>query len=156
MLTDLEKQIVIELQNGLPLVPKPYQEIAERLGLAENELIIKIKEMIERGIIRRFGAAVRHQDLGFTANAMVVWDVPEEQAPAAGRLLAGFAEVTHCYQRTRRPGWPYNIFTVIHGQTREECERIASRMAQKTGFNNYRLLFSTRELKKSTMKYFLD
>jgi len=156
MLTDLEKQIVIELQNGLPLVKRPYLEIANRLGLTEDELIAKIKEMLQRGIIRRFGAALRHQDLGFTANAMVVWDVPEEQAPAAGRLMAGFAEVTHCYQRTRRPGWPYTIFTVIHGQTREDCERIADHMAKKTGFKNYRLLFSTSELKKSTMKYFLD
>ncbi|TYO94997.1 Lrp/AsnC family transcriptional regulator [Desulfallas thermosapovorans] len=156
MLTELEKKIVRELQQGLPLVERPYQAIAQRIGLSEKELMIKINEMISNGMIRRFGAALRHQDLGFTANAMVVWDVPEERAATVGRLLAGLPEVTHCYQRPRQPGWPYTIFTVIHGQTRVQCEQLAKKMAEKTGVTNYKLLFSTAELKKSSMKYFID
>lgn len=156
MLTELEKKIVRELQQGLPLVERPYQAIAQRIGLSENELMTKINEMINNGMIRRFGAALRHQDLGFTANAMVVWDVPEDQAATVGHLLAELPEVTHCYQRPRQPGWPYTIFTVIHGQTREQCEQLAKKMAGKAGITNYKLLFSTAELKKSSMKYFID
>ncbi|AGL01504.1 siroheme decarboxylase subunit beta [Desulfoscipio gibsoniae] len=156
MLTELEKQIVRELQKGLPLVSRPYLDIARRIGLTENELMNKINEMISNGIIRRFGAAVRHQKLGYTANAMVVWDVPEDRVETTGRQLAGFPEVTHCYQRPRRPGWPYTLFTVIHGHTREQCEQLAAAMAAKIGLTNYMLLFSTTELKKSSMQYFID
>lgn len=156
MLHDLEKKIVRELQDGLPLVSKPYLQIAQKIGISETELMDKIKEMIDRGIIRRFGAAVKHQDLGFIANAMVVWDVPEDKATLLGQMMSQFKEVSHCYQRPRRPGWPYTIFTVIHGQAREDCERIVQKIAQKTGMNNYRLIYSTKELKKSSMKYFLD
>ncbi|WP_347491073.1 siroheme decarboxylase subunit beta [Desulfoscipio sp. XC116] len=156
MLTELEKQIVRELQQGLPLVERPYLAIAQRIGLSENELMIKIKEMISNGMIRRFGAALRHQDLGYTANAMVVWDAPEERAADIGRQLAGFTEVTHCYQRPRRPGWPYTVFTVIHGHTQNQCKQLAAVMAEKVGVSNYKLLFSTTELKKSSMQYFID
>ncbi len=156
MLTELEKQIIKELQQGLPLVERPFLAIAQRLGLFEDELMTKINEMIGNGIIRRFGAALRHQELGYTANAMVVWDVPEERAASIGRLLAGLAEVTHCYQRPRRPGWSFNIFTVIHGQTRDQCEQLAAIMSEKIDVPNYKLLFSTTELKKSSMQYFVD
>ncbi len=155
MLSDLEIKIVRELQAGLPLVERPYLEVARRVGLPEEELIAVIKDMIERGIIRRFGAALKHQDLGFTANAMVVWDVPEDNAPEVGRIMAGYKQVSHCYQRPRRQDWPYTIFTVLHGQTRADCEKIAAELAAKTGVKEYKLLFSTRELKKSSMKYFL-
>jgi DNA-binding Lrp family transcriptional regulator len=156
MLTELEKQIVRELQQGLPLVERPYLAIAQRIGLSENELMAKINEMISHGIIRRFGAALRHQDLGYTANAMVVWDVPQERAAEVGRRLAGYTQVTHCYQRPRRPGWPYTLFTVIHGHTRDQCEQLAAAMAEKVGVTKYKLLFSTAELKKSSMHYFVD
>jgi len=156
MLSDLEIKIVRELQAGLPLVERPYLEIAGRVGLSEEELINAVKDMIKRGIIRRFGAALKHQDLGFTANAMVVWDVPDDRAPEVGRIMAGYEQVSHCYQRPRRPDWPYTIFTVLHGQTRADCEKTAALLAAETGIENYRLLFSTRELKKSSMKYFME
>jgi len=156
MLSDLEIKIVRELQEGLPLTERPYLAIAERVGLSEAELMNTVKDMIERGLIRRFGAALKHQDLGFTANAMAVWDVPEEQAPQVGRLMAGYPQVSHCYQRPRRPDWPYTIFTVLHGQTNADCEETAARLAAATGVASYKLLFSTKELKKSSMKYFIE
>jgi len=112
--------------------------------------------MLANGMMRRLGAALRHQKLGYTANAMVVWDVPEEQAADIGRQLAGLAEVTHCYQRPRQPGWPYNLFTVIHGQTRDQCEQLAASMAARVGVSDYLLLYSSTELKKSSMQYFVD
>ncbi|WP_066635952.1 siroheme decarboxylase subunit beta [Desulfolucanica intricata] len=155
MLTEFEKQIVRELQNGLPLVSRPYQVIAERLGLSEEELMNKIKEFLDRGLMRRFGAAVRHQDLGYVANAMVVWEIPEDQILIVGQKMASFTEVSHCYQRPTYPDWPYNLFTMVHGQTKEECLAAAKRLSEATGMKKYKLMFSTAELKKSSMKYFV-
>ncbi|MDF9408045.1 Lrp/AsnC family transcriptional regulator [Pelotomaculum isophthalicicum JI] len=154
MLTELDIKIIRVLQNGLPLVSRPFQAMAEKLEMTEDELIDKVKSFINDGIIRRFGATVRHFDLGFVANAMVVWDVPEEKVSETGRIMAGFEEVTHCYRRPRRPGWPYNLFTVVHGQSREYCDEIAKRLSRATGITNYSLLYSTAELKKSSMRYF--
>lgn len=154
MLTEQDKRIVRELQNGLPLVSRPFKVMAGKLGMSEDELIARIKYFIECGRIRRFGAAVRHQDLGYVANAMVVWDVPDERVTETGRIMAGFEEVTHCYQRPRRPGWPYNLFTVVHGRSKEECAKTTERISRATGMEKYRLLFSTAELKKSSMRYF--
>ena len=154
MPSEIEKAVIRELQKGLPLVSRPFLQMAEKLGLGEMELIEKIRDMIGRGLIRRFGAAVRHQDLGYVANAMVVWNVPDERVQSVGRLLARFDEVSHCYQRPRRPGWPYNLFTVIHGLSREECSELAGRLSRAAGIGEYRLLFSTAELKKSSMRYF--
>lgn len=155
MLTELDKAIIRELQGNLPLVPKPYKEIAERLNIDEETLLEKIRWMREEGMIRRLGAAIRHREAGFTANAMVVWQVSDEDAEKVGKKLASFPEVTHCYERPVFPGWPYNLFTMVHGQSREECERIAERLSRKVSINDYRLLYSTQELKKSSMRYYL-
>lgn len=156
MLTELEKNIVRVLQEGLPLEPRPLLRIAEKLGMAEEQLIGKINEFMARGIIRRFGATLRHQDIGFVANAMVVWRVPEDRVREMGELLAGFPEVTHCYHRHTPPGWSFNIFTMVHGKTREDCREIARRMSKAAGLEDYEVIFSTRELKKSCMKYFSE
>lgn len=154
LLSDQDKQIIKELQNGLPLAGRPYKIIGDRLKISEEELINRVRYLIEIGMIRRLGAAVRHQDLGFRANAMVVWDVPEEKVNEAGAIMAGFKEVTHCYQRPRYPKWPYNLFTMVHGRSREECFKIAEEISKAAGINKYQLLFSTAELKKISMRYF--
>lgn len=155
MLTELDKEIIRRLQGDLPLVPRPYQVIAHDLGIEEEELLEKINWMKEKGMIRRLGAAIRHRQAGFKANAMVVWQVPTEQVADVGQKLATYPEVTHCYERPTFPDWPYNLFTMVHGRRREECEAIAQRMAQEVGIENYRLLYSTKELKKTSMKYFV-
>ncbi|NLI11874.1 Lrp/AsnC family transcriptional regulator [Pelotomaculum propionicicum] len=154
MLTEQDKQIIRELQNGLPLVSRPFKVIAGKLNMTEEGLIERIRSFIAGGQIRRFGAAVRHQDLGYLYNAMVVWDVSDEKATETGLMMADFEEVTHCYQRPRCLGWPYNLFTMVHGLSREECVRIAEKISKATGEKNYKLLFSTAELKKSSMRYF--
>lgn len=154
MLTELEKKIVRELQEGLPLDRRPLQKIAEKLDMTEGQLIEKIKEFLDRGVIRRFGATLRHQDVGFVANAMVVWNVPEDRIKELGERLAGFPEVTHCYHRRTPRGWPYSIFTMVHGKTRGDCREIARRMSEAVGLKDYEVIFSNRELKKSCMKYF--
>lgn len=155
MLTEMEKKIVRELQEGLSLDRRPFLSIAERLGMTEGQLIDKIKEFIDRGVIRRFGATLRHQDIGFVANAMVVWKVEPGQAVEIGQRLADFPEVTHCYNRKSLPDWPYTIFTMVHGRTEEDCREIARRMSEATGAGDYQVIFSSRELKKNSMKYFV-
>ncbi len=154
LLDEMDRKIVRELQNGLPLVSRPFKVVADKLGLSEDELIGRVRIFIKNGQIRRFGAVLRHQDLGFTANAMVVWDVPEEKVAEVGRAMADFEEVTHCYQRPRRPGWPYNLFTVVHGQSRDECVKIVEKLSRATGMDRYNMLFSVAELKKNSMRYF--
>ncbi|MCL2766164.1 MAG: Lrp/AsnC family transcriptional regulator [Peptococcaceae bacterium] len=149
-----EKEIIRVLQEGIPLVERPFQVLAEKLGLSEEELIGQIVSLREQGIIRRFGATLRQKEVGLTANAMVVWDVPEDQVDQAGKILAGFPQVTHCYRRPRRPDWSYNLFTMIHGSNRDYCQALAEKMARTAGLKNFSLLYSTRELKKSSMRYF--
>jgi len=156
MLSELEKQVIRELQSDIPLTPEPYRLIADKIGITEQELMDIITKMLDQGIMRRFGAALRHQDLGFVANAMVVWEVPETHIAEVGPKMAAFKEVTHCYQRPSQPGWPYTLFTVVHGLNREECTEKAKTIANATGIHSYKLIFSTKELKKSSMKYFMD
>ena len=155
MLSEQDKQIIIELQKGLPLASRPFEIMGKRLNMTEESLINRITYLKENGFIRRFGAAVRHRDLGFTANAMVVWDVSDSKTDEAGKIMASFKEVSHCYQRPRHQGWPYNLFTMVHGRTREECIKTADQISEATGLEKYELLFSTAELKKSSMRYFL-
>jgi DNA-binding Lrp family transcriptional regulator len=155
MLSDLDIKIVRALQEDLPLSAEPFKEIAEGLGISEEFLLEKINSFIEQGIIRRFGAAIRHREAGFTANAMVVWDVEDERTVEVGRIMAEFSEVSHCYQRPRYPDWNYNLFTIVHGKNRDQCQEIAEKIAQAAGAANFKLLFSTDELKKTSMKYFV-
>ena len=110
--------------------------------------------MKERGIIRRFGATLYHQEAGFNSNAMVAWLVPNERIEEVGEALARFREVTHCYQRRPQKDWHYNLYTMIHGDDKEQCHATAERMSEQTGIERYALLFSEREFKKTSMAYF--
>jgi DNA-binding Lrp family transcriptional regulator len=154
MLSEQDKQIIKELQNGLPLVSRPFEIMGKRLNMTEESLINRIAYLKENGYIRRFGAAVRHRDLGFTANAMVVWDVPDNKTDEVGRIMASFKEVSHCYQRPRHQGWPYNLFTMVHGRSREACIKTAEQISIAVDIKKFETLFSTAELKKSSMRYF--
>lgn len=156
MLSCLDKSIIRRVQEDLPLVPEPYKEIARELGITEDELMNKIKEFCSSGIIRRFGTIVNHRNIGFTSNAMVVWIVPEDLIEVACKIMISFPQVSHCYQRPTFPKWPYNVFTMIHGQSNQECERIAKEIASAINIENYNLLYSTKELKKVSMKYFIE
>ncbi|MFZ5942716.1 MAG: Lrp/AsnC family transcriptional regulator [Bacillota bacterium] len=156
MFSELDKAIIRQLQEDIPLVPRPYKEIAERLGIAEEELMMKIEEFQEKGYIRRFGAALRHREMGLKANPMIVWQVPGERVEEVGRQLASFAEVTHCYHRPMLPKLPYNVFSMIHAETKDQCYELAKAMAEKIGITTYELLYSEKELKKTSMRYFLE
>lgn len=155
-LTDLDKKIIMELQAGLPLVSRPFRELAQRLGISEAELLARVQAYQQNGFMRRIGAALRHRRVGFKANAMIVWDIPEEIINEVGEQMAKLPEVTHCYQRLSLPQWPYNFYTMVHGHSQEECQQIADKISAIAGVTNYRLLYSVAELKKSSMKYFMD
>lgn len=154
MLTDLEKKVIRGLQRDLPVCSQPFLAIAQELGLEEEELTAVIQRLMAQGYIRRFGATIRHRISGFQANAMAAWVVPDADVARVGPQMAAVREVTHCYERQPTGDWPYNLFTMIHGRTQEECEAIARQMAAATGIRDYVLLFSDAELKKTTMRYF--
>jgi DNA-binding Lrp family transcriptional regulator len=156
MLSDLEKKVIRGLQRDLPVCPRPFLEVAQELGLEEEKLTAVIQKLMDQGYIRRFGATIRHRISGFQANAMAAWAVPEAEVARVGALMAAVRQVTHCYERQVSGDWPYNVFTMIHGKTQEECEAIAQRMAAATGIHEYALLFSDAELKKTTMRYFQE
>ncbi len=149
-----DRALVRLLQENLPLVERPYHELAAKVGLTPEEVIERVRRWSESGVIRRFGASVRHVSMGYKANCMVVWRVEPEAAGEAGRAFAAFPEVTHCYRRPEFPGWPYSLYTMIHGADRDSIEALVARMSAATGLTEYRLVHSVREWKKTSMKYF--
>jgi len=155
-INEIDKKIIIALQEDLPLSPEPFKEIAQSLEISEDILLEKIQYFLDSGIMRRFGAALRHHQVGYKFNAMVVWKIPSNCSKEAGHKMAKFPEVSHCYERPTYPDWPYNMFTMIHGKSREECFEIAKKIALEVGFSDCQLLFSSKELKKVSMKYFCD
>jgi DNA-binding Lrp family transcriptional regulator len=154
MLTELEKMVIASIQEDLPITRQPYRAIAEKLNISEETLLSTLQRLCDRGIIRRFGATLRHQKSGFAANAMVAWQVEEERVETVGQKLAAFREVSHCYHRNPAGEWPYNLYTMVHAANEEACRATAQRMAEAAGVDNYDLLFSRRELKKTSMQYF--
>ncbi|HUX47329.1 MAG TPA: Lrp/AsnC family transcriptional regulator, partial [Desulfosporosinus sp.] len=144
------------LQGNLPDSITPYSVLAENLNWQVDDVISIASHLLEVEVVRRFGAVLRHQKVGFVANAMGVWQVDPEQADAVGEIMARFKEVSHCYQRPTLPDWPYSLFTMIHGRTAQDCGEVMKRISLATGVKTYSMLFSTVELKKSSMQYFLE
>lgn len=150
----LELQIRRRLQEGLPLVARPYQQLANELCISEQQVIDKITELKERGLIKRFGMVLRHHELGYVANCMVVWNVPDEDLEQVAAKLAQQDCVTLCYQRPRRPGWPYNLFCMIHAKQRADVEQKLAAVIQQEGLDYpHQLLFSTRRFKQRGARY---
>ena len=149
---DIDEKIIIMTQNGIPLKRSPFADIATELGISEEEIIERLKKMQQEDVIRRFGASIGHRDIGIVANAMCVWNVPDERTNEVGAIMAGFSEVTHCYERPRAPGWNYNLFAMVHSYTKEDCEEVAARISEATNIKDYRLLFSDREFKKTGVR----
>ena len=154
MVDELDKKIIALIQGDLPLDPRPFARLSEKTGIPEEAFLERIRDMKEKGIIRRFGATLYHQEAGFSSNAMVAWFVPNESIEEVGEAMARFREVTHCYQRRPQKDWHYNLYTMIHGDDKEQCRAIAERMSEQTGIERYALLFSEREFKKTSMSYF--
>lgn len=156
MLTDLEKTIITLLQTDIPVVKRPFLEMAEKIGITEEKFLTVVKDLDDQGMIRRFGATLKHQKSGFKANAMVAWKVDEDRVEKTGNIMATFQEITHCYRRNPAPGWKYNMYTMVHASSEDECHALVKRISKAVGENEYELLFSRKELKKTSMKYFED
>jgi len=154
MVDDLDRKIIGLLQDDMPLDPRPFAIMAGHIGMTEEQFLSRVKSMVEDGIIRRFGATLHHQMAGYSANAMIAWIVPDNRIEEAGKIMAGFREVTHCYQRIVQGEWKYNLYTMVHGNNRDECRRIALSISQSTGINEYAILFSEKEFKKTSMEYY--
>ncbi len=157
MLDALDKRIVSLLQEDLPLTPSPFDTLARALGISEETLLKRLENLQAEGALRRIGAVLHHRKSGVAANAMVVWQLPEEAVEAAGRRLAQESDISHCYRReSDDPEWPYTLFTMLHGVSEAACEARIDALAKEIGALGYEVLYSTRELKKASMRYFTE
>ncbi len=154
--TEQDKEYIRELQKDLEIVEKPFAESAQKLGIAEEELLQKAKYFEEIGVMRRFAAILRHRDAGFVANGMIVWKVPDERISEVGSKLGAFPQVSHCYQRPVYPDWPYNVFSMVHCKSIDDAQTMAKEIQKQIGVDDYRILFSSREFKKTRVEYFVE
>ncbi|MFA5906844.1 MAG: Lrp/AsnC family transcriptional regulator [Desulfobacula sp.] len=154
--TELEKKIIALLQTDIPVVEQPFLEMAKKIGITEDEFLRVLKDLNDRGIIRRFGATLKHQKTGFKANAMVAWKVDEDRVEKTGTIMAAFREITHCYRRNPAPGWRYNLYTMVHAASEEAIHALVKKISEAVDENDYEILFSKKELKKTSMNYFED
>lgn len=143
--------ILQAIPYDFPICKKPYENIAKEADISEAKLINILKDLRTKGVIRRIAAILYHRKAAYMYNAMVVWEVPEDDIEKTGKIMAGFPEVSHCYERERGDYWGYNIFTMIHSRTFEGCTNIALRIAEKTGINTYEMFLSKREFKKTSL-----
>ncbi len=143
-------------QGPMPVIPEPYAAAAERLGVSQEEVLHRLESLRERGGLRRVAAILYHRRAGFSANGMGVWKVPEDEVLATGKRMAAFRGVSHCYQRPTYPDWPYSVFTMAHGRSKEECDAILDSIAEATGIAERATLYSSTEFKKVRMLYFTD
>jgi DNA-binding Lrp family transcriptional regulator len=151
-LDDRDLALVRHTQNGLPLTARPYAELAERMGVAEAEVIARLTAMLARGDIRRIGAVPNHYRLGWRANGMSVWDVADDRIDALGEAVGALPFVSHCYRRPRHPPvWTYNLFAMVHGRTRADVDDQIARIRALLGpaCRGHDVLYSTRILKKT-------
>jgi DNA-binding Lrp family transcriptional regulator len=155
-LSAVERRLLAALEDGLPLVPRPYLALGERLGLGEAEVLEVLRSLLGRGVIRRLGLIVRHRELGYCANAMTVWDVPDARVQDAAAALTELPYVTLCYRRPRRPPlWPYNLFCMIHGKDRTLVEAEIEEATAVAGLSGLprAILFSRRCFKQRGARY---
>ncbi len=153
--TEEDLNYVRVLQQDLPLEPTPFQGWAESLGVRQRRMFAKAKDFEASGVMRRFAAVIRHQKAGFVANGMICWRIPEEQLPDLGYRLASYPQVSHCFQRPVFPDWPYNIYSMVHARSRQQCEDIARRMSEDTRISDYAMLYSSKEYKKERVRYYV-
>ena len=154
-LDDFDRALMAATQGGLPLVPRPYDAVGERLGVSGQQVRERLAQMIESGLIRRIGAVPNHYRLGFTANGMSVWDVDDALVDQLGERIGQLPGVSHCYRRPRRlPSWPYNLFAMLHGRTRAEVEQQAVQLQELLGTacRGHDILYSTAILKKTGLR----
>jgi DNA-binding Lrp family transcriptional regulator len=148
--------IIRALQGDLPVVPEPYAPTASALGMDQADLLAHLEGMVERRLLRRVAAILFHRRAGFSANGMGVWKVPDDRVLQTGKQMAAFRGISHCYQRPTYQDWPYSLFTMAHGRSKEECDAILDAIAEETGIDQRATLYSSTEFKKVRLLYFTD
>lgn len=154
-LDEMDRRIIVATQQGLPLVSKPYHAVGEMVGLSGEEVQSRMQAMVEEGKIRRIAAVPNHYALGYTANGMTVWNIPDEHVKACGEKLGNLANVSHCYRRPRHPPlWDYNLFAMLHGKSKEDVVRQMNEVADMLSPHvvEYDVLFSSAILKKTGLR----
>jgi DNA-binding Lrp family transcriptional regulator len=155
-LSEEQRRLVRLIQEGIPAVREPFFDAAALLRWPVRRVVEQIREWLAVGVIRRFGAVVRHRELGFSANGMAVFRVTEIAVDAAGRRLAEHPQVSHCYRRPPLEGFTYNLYAMVHGRTEDEVRKTVAEMAGEAGLAEYDVLFSVTEFKKASMRYFVE
>jgi siroheme decarboxylase len=155
-LSDLDVAVIRATQGPMDVVPEPFAPAAAELGIGQPELLAHLESMRERRALRRVAAILFHRRAGFSANGMGVWRVPEERILELGPRMASFRGISHCYQRPTYEDWPYSVFTMAHGRSKEECDAILDSIAEDTGIHERRTLYSSTEFKKIRLRYFTD
>ncbi|HEX8744605.1 MAG TPA: AsnC family transcriptional regulator [Thermoleophilaceae bacterium] len=153
---DFDVAVIRALQGDMPVVPEPYAPAAAALGVSQERLLDHLAGMRERRLLRRVAAILFHRRAGFSANGMGVWRVPEERIMEIGPRMAAFRGISHCYQRPTYEDWPYSVFTMAHGRSKEECDAILDAIAAETGIEDRATLYSSTEFKKIRLLYFTD
>ncbi len=154
--TDLDIAVVRNLQGRMPVTAEPFAAAAEAVGITVPELLAHLESMVERGMLRRVAAILFHRRAGFSANGMGVWKVPEDKIAEIGPQMAAFRGISHCYQRPTYEDWPYSVFTMAHGRSKEECDAVLDEIAEKTGIHERGTLYSSTEFKKTRLRFFTD
>jgi siroheme decarboxylase len=144
-----ERKFILALSRPLGIIKKPFAPAAKRLGLKESALLELVKQYKEKGLIRRLGLILAHRNIGFKSNVLVAWKVEGKDLGHAVDIFKNSGRVSHCYQRKTSGAWPYNIYTMIHATSRQDCRRIIRMLCRKSGLNDYRELFTLKELKKT-------
>lgn len=152
--TDRQKRMFRAIQTPMEIVERPFDRLAARADVSAGELLEFTHEMLERGAVRRYVATFHHRELGVQGNGMAVWNVPDDRQTEVGYHLAGASEVSHCYARNTAPGFPYNVYSMIHGPDEESVRGVAARLSDEVDVDDYEILFSTHEFKKCRLRYF--
>jgi DNA-binding Lrp family transcriptional regulator len=151
-----DKEFIRHLQKDLPVIDRPFLPAAKSLNMTEEQVFEKLAYYEEIGVMRRYAAILRHRDAGFVANGMIVWRVPEDQIGPVGEKLGAFPQISHCYQRPVYADWPYNVFSMVHCKSIPEAEEMAKDIQKHINVADYRILFSSREFKKTRVEYFTE
>ena len=154
--TEDDKKFIRELQKDMEITDRPFQKAAENLGITEEQIFEKLHYYEEIGVMRRYAAILRHREAGFTANGMIVWKVPKERINEVGNKLGAFPQVSHCYERPVYSDWPYNVFSMIHCKSFDEAGEVAVQIQKQIDVDEYKILFSSREFKKTRVEYFVE
>ena len=151
MIDSVDRQIIRRVQQGIPLVPAPYSLIAADIGIAEGELLARLRHMRERGMLRKMGAVLQHRSAGFHGNALCCWKIEDDRVKEVAGRMASCSFISHVYLRQRHERWPYNLYTVFHSHTREECLERIKTMARELGLAEYLVLFSRKNWKRAQL-----